>query len=95
MSYTDGMTGESRESSFSNSVSQYFDENGYLCNDIFDPEVLKLQSSLTAEKKSKWIWQRLLYLSMVGRVIVSMHVYWLVFCFDGKVVNVMQLKAKV
>lgn len=53
MSYTNGITGENRESSFSNSVSQYFDENGYLCNDIFDTEVLKLQNSLTAEKKIK------------------------------------------
>jgi len=56
MSYTDGITGESRESSFSNSVSHYFDENGYLCNDIFDTEVLKLQNSLAADKKTKWIW---------------------------------------
>ena len=55
MSYTDGVTGESRESSFSNSVSHYFDENGYLCSDIFDAEVLKLQNSLAAEKKKKWI----------------------------------------
>lgn len=53
MSYTDGITGESRESSFSNSVSHYFDENGYLCNDIFDAEVLKLQNSLAADKKTK------------------------------------------
>lgn len=53
MSYTDGITGESRESSFSNSVSHYFDENGYLCSDIFDTEVLKLQNSLAAEKKTK------------------------------------------
>ena len=56
MSYTDGITGESRESSFSNSVAHYFDENGYLCNDIFDAEVLKLQNSLSAEKKIKWTW---------------------------------------
>jgi len=53
MSYTDGITGEFRESSFSNSVSRYFDENGYLCSDIFDAEVLKLQNSLAAEKKTK------------------------------------------
>jgi len=53
MSYTDGMTGESRESGFSNSVCHYFDENGYLCNDIFDAEVLKLQNSLATEKKNK------------------------------------------
>jgi len=53
MSYTDGITGESRESSFSNSVSHYFDENGYLCSDIFDAEVLKLQNSLAADKKTK------------------------------------------
>jgi len=53
MSYTDGITGEIREASFSNSVSQYFDENGYICNDIFDAEVLKLQNSLSAEKKTK------------------------------------------
>ena len=53
MSYTDGNTGESRESSFSNSVSHFFDVNGYLCNDVFDAEVLKLQTSLAADKKTK------------------------------------------
>jgi len=72
MSYTDGITGESREASFANTVSSYFDEDGYICNEIFDTEVLKLQNSLTDEKKSKWIWQRCLLL-LRGVYVVIVH----------------------
>jgi signal peptidase complex subunit 2 len=53
MSFTDGITGQTREASFVRSVANFFDENGYLCNDLFDAEVSKLQVGLTTEKKMK------------------------------------------
>jgi len=51
MSYSDGKT--TREASFTKSVANYFDENGYLCRDIYDEEFLKLHSSLLNAKKDK------------------------------------------
>jgi len=92
MSYTDGMTGESRESSFSNSVAHYFDENGYLCNDIFDAEVLKLQNSLATEKKNKWIvFQCSVQFYVVIWVIICMSVYYQYFV---RILNVRILNIK-
>jgi len=43
---------KTREASFTKSVANYFDENGYLCREIFDQEFLKLHSSLKQEKKT-------------------------------------------
>lgn len=53
MSCTDGQTGEVNEASFESSVTKYFDENGYLCDDIFDDDVSRLHDSLTPNKKKK------------------------------------------
>ena len=41
------------EASCSKSVAHYFDENGYLCRDIYEGEFLKLHSSLLHDKKVK------------------------------------------
>ena len=53
MSFTDGQTKETRSASFSRSVATFYDENGVLVYDIFEPEVRKLHSGLTLEKKDK------------------------------------------
>ena len=53
MSYTDGSTKLERNNKFTKSVADFFDENGYLCNDIFDPEIIKLHEGLSADKKEK------------------------------------------
>jgi signal peptidase complex subunit 2 len=53
MSYTDGITGQVREGSFTRSVANFFDENGYMCTDLYNAEVSKLHHDLTTEKKTK------------------------------------------
>ena len=51
MSCTNGTTGVTAEFSFTNSVANFFDENGFLCDNLFDEEVIKLHASLTSDKK--------------------------------------------
>lgn len=51
MTYTNGLTGRVQEMFLCKSVANFFDENGYLCEDIFEDEVKKLHSSLLLEKK--------------------------------------------
>ena len=53
ISFQDGQTKETRQGSFSKSVAAFYDENGQLLYDIFEPEVRKIHSSLTSEKKDK------------------------------------------
>jgi len=42
-----------REVSFSKSVANYFDENGYLCREIFEKDFVKLHSSTRHGKKDQ------------------------------------------
>lgn len=51
MSCTDGETGQLREASICKSVANFFDENGYLCKDIYEATVIKLHLNLTRDKK--------------------------------------------
>ncbi|XP_048744352.2 signal peptidase complex subunit 2-like isoform X2 [Ostrea edulis] len=51
MTFTDGKTGINRSEEFSKCVSNYFDENGVLCFDLFEPEIRLLQSKISAEGK--------------------------------------------
>jgi len=51
MTYTNGVTGRVQETFLVKSVANFFDENGYLCEEIFEEEVKKLHSSLLLEKK--------------------------------------------
>jgi hypothetical protein len=51
MCCTNGMNGETNESSFALSVAKFFDDNGFLCDDHFEEEVMKLHSGLTPDKK--------------------------------------------
>ncbi len=53
ISYEDGSSKKSRSQNFTKSVSCFYDENGLLCMDLFEPEVIKLHNGLTAEKKEK------------------------------------------
>jgi len=53
MSCTNGKTGVTTEYSFVQSVANFFDENGFLCDTVFDEEVIKLHSSLTSDKKTR------------------------------------------
>ncbi|GFV87286.1 probable signal peptidase complex subunit 2 [Trichonephila clavipes] len=53
ISYTDGVTHKTREAEFEKSISCWFDTNGTLLYDLFEPEVSKLHSSLLSEKKKK------------------------------------------
>jgi len=42
-----------REASFTNSVASYFDENGYICRDIYDQEFIKVHSKLLEQDDKK------------------------------------------
>jgi len=53
LTYTDGKTGLTRESTITKSVGDFIDENGQVCQDIIEPMVMKLHHSLTAGKKDK------------------------------------------
>ena len=53
ISYTDGQTKATRNASFSRSVATFYDDNGILSFEAFEPEVRKLHSSLTSDKKEK------------------------------------------
>lgn len=52
MSYRDGVSGQVRDVRTEKSVANFFDDNGYLCQDLFEREVKKLHSSLLSEKKN-------------------------------------------
>ena len=51
ISYTDGQTNERRTFDLTKSVSCFYDENGGVCMDLFQPEVVKIHTSLSPIKK--------------------------------------------
>lgn len=51
--YIDGQTKEARSASMVKSVSNFYDINGSLCMDIFEPEIRRLHTDLTSERKDK------------------------------------------
>ncbi|XP_013775320.1 probable signal peptidase complex subunit 2 [Limulus polyphemus] len=53
LEFTDAKTKSTRDVKLSKSISCWFDENGTLLFDLFEPEVCKLHNSLLAEKKNK------------------------------------------
>jgi len=53
LTFTDGKTGLTRESSVTKSVGEFIDENGQVCQDIIEPVVMKLHHSLSSGKKDK------------------------------------------
>uniref|UniRef100_A0A4D5RAC0 Signal peptidase complex subunit 2 n=1 Tax=Scolopendra viridis TaxID=118503 RepID=A0A4D5RAC0_SCOVI len=53
ITYSDGTTGQNREVKLSKSIASWFDDNGTLLLELFEPDVAKLHSSLTSERKDK------------------------------------------
>jgi len=49
----DGKSGASRDTTFKRSVADFIDENGVICQDIIETQIMKMHSSLTAAKKDK------------------------------------------
>jgi len=49
----DGKTGSSRETNFQKSVADFIDENGVICQDIVDGQIMKMHNSLSSGKKEK------------------------------------------
>ncbi|KAL8567200.1 Signal peptidase complex subunit 2 [Nucella lapillus] len=52
MTFTDGKTQETRRTEVTKSVACFFDDNGTLCSDLYNPEVEKMKESLTTNKKT-------------------------------------------
>ncbi|KAK2846476.1 hypothetical protein Q5P01_009475 [Channa striata] len=53
VSFTDGKSKASRETEFTKSVSEFFDDNGTLVMDQFEKCVCKLHDTLSTDKKMK------------------------------------------
>lgn len=51
MTFTDGTSKRSRNGQITKSVAEFFDENGTLCLDKFEPEVRMLQNRIATSKK--------------------------------------------
>ena len=51
MNFTDGASKKSRSGEITKSVAEFFDDNGVLCFDLFEPEVCMLQSRIVTSKK--------------------------------------------
>jgi len=53
ISFTDGKTQQTRDTTVAKSVGDFIDENGQVCQDIIEPLVSRLHKSLAAGKKDK------------------------------------------
>lgn len=53
LTYLDGKTSSRRETTVTKSVGDFIDENGLICQDLLEPVVLKMHTSLSANKKDK------------------------------------------
>jgi len=49
----DGKSGASRETSFKKSVADFIDDNGVVCQDLIEAEMMKMHNSLASNKKDK------------------------------------------
>ena len=53
MTVTDGITREKRSASLMKSVCNFFNDDGYLCEKLFEDAVVELQKSLTKDRKKE------------------------------------------
>ncbi|XP_077987727.1 signal peptidase complex subunit 2-like [Glandiceps talaboti] len=53
LTYTNGTSQEVRQASLKKSIGTWYDENGTLLADIYEPEIKNLHDSITMEKKEK------------------------------------------
>ena len=51
MTYTDAASKKTRTSQITKSVASFFDENGVLCMDLYQPEVKMLKNNVSVSKK--------------------------------------------
>ena len=77
MTFQDGKTGITRTKEISKCVANYFDENGLLCFDLFEPEITQLQSKISAEGKKDWF--VIIYWSHDDIAKVWWLLYWKIF----------------
>jgi len=49
----DGKTGSDRETSFNKSVADFIDDNGVVCQDLVEAQIMKMHNSLLSNKKDK------------------------------------------
>jgi len=49
----DGKSGKSRETSFKKSVADFIDDNGVVCQDLVEAQIMKMHNSLVSGKKDK------------------------------------------
>ena len=51
LTFIDGKTNSRRETSVTKTVGDFIDDNGLICQDLIEPIVLKMHTSLSSNKK--------------------------------------------